>query len=104
MSLSFLPQSNQPGTICYLIHGGHTSDTTQARDFQKAINDRLPNKVVLIDNNSQESRELVNFFALTDLRFPIFLIVREDDSLSYEWTTTLPTVEDVLYHLHQIGD
>lgn len=104
MALSFLPQSNLPGTLCYLIHSGHSGDIGHSQDFQKAVNEQLPDKVFLVENNSHEARELIEFFALTDLRFPIFLIVREDDSLSYEWTTTLPEVDDVLYRLHQIGD
>ena len=104
MALSFMPEANIQGTVCYLIHGSHSSDLTQAQDFQTAINTQIPGKVYLVDDNAREAHELISFFALTDLRFPIFLIVREDDSLAYEWTSTLPMVDDVLYRLHQIGD
>lgn len=99
-----MSQSNTRGTVCYLIHTSHFSDLTLCSDFQVAINTELPNKVVLVESNSREAHELIKFFALTDQRFPVFLIVREDDSLAYNWTTHLPTVDDTLYHLRQIGD
>ena len=104
MALSFLPQSNLPGTLCYIIYGSHPNDAVQAQDFQATINEQHPNKVVLFEHNSREARGLIDFFSLTDLRYPVLLIVREDDSLAYQWSTTLPTPEDLMYHLHQIGD
>ena len=99
-----MAQSNVPGKLCYLIHGSHSGDLAQCQDFQTAVNAELPGKVILVDSNSREARELTGFFALTDHRLPVLLIVREDDSLAYHWTASLPTVDNTLYHLRQIGD
>ena len=104
MALSFMPQADIRGTICYVICGSHPSDVTQCQDFQTAIHAQRPGKVFIVDHNSNEARALLDFFALTTAMMPVSLLVREDDSLAYEWTSTLPVVDDVLYRLNQIGD
>jgi len=104
MALSFMPQSDVRGTICYVIYGSHPSELTQSQDFQTAIHAQRPGKVFLIDHNSNEARALLDFFAMTTAMMPVSLLVREDDSLAYEWSGSLPIADDVLYRLNQIGD
>ena len=104
MALSFMPQADVRGTICYVICGSHPSDMTQSQDFQAAIHAQQPGKVFIFDHNSNEARALLDFFALTSALMPVSLLVREDDSLAYEWSGSLPVADDVLYRLHQIGD
>jgi len=105
MSLSFITQqTDTPGTLCYVIHGNRTEELEAAAAFQGTVHQQIPGKVCLIDKNSHDARAILEFYAITDTRFPISLLVREDDALAYEWSSALPTTEDVLYHLNQIGD
>lgn len=104
MALSFMSVGNQQGSTCYVIFGSHPDDEKLATEFQEEINAEHPNKVYLVDKNSNDARQLLQFYAIHDNRFPMLLLVREDDSLSYHWSGTLPTIDDVIYRLHQIGD
>ena len=104
MSLSFLSVGNERGATCYVIHGSHPSDQKDALDFQGAVSAEHPGRVVLLDKNSSESRAVIEFYAISDNRFPLALLVREDDSLAYMWSAQLPADEDLRYHLHQIGE
>lgn len=104
MALSFLSVGNQRGATCYVIYGSHPDDIDSATEFQTEINAEHPGVVVLIDKHSNDARSLLQFYSISDNRFPMLLLVREDDSLSYHWTSTLPTVDDVIYRLHQIGE
>jgi len=104
MALSFMPQADLRGTICYVLCGSHPSEISQSQDFKAAIEMQRPGRVFILDRNSSEGRALLDFFAMTTALLPISLLVREDDSLAYEWSGTLPMVDDVLYRLNQIGD
>jgi len=105
MSLSFLSHMiDIPGALCYVIYGSHPQDIAQANHFQNTVHEQLPNKIHLLDKNSSEARSLLDFYAITDNRYPISLLVQEDDTLAYQWTNNLPVTQDLVYHFRQIGD
>lgn len=104
MALSFLSVGNQQGSACYIIHGSRPDDIQQVTEFQADVHQEYPNKVVLIEKNSHDARELTRFYSIHDNRYPLLLLVREDDSLTYQWSSSLPNVQDLTYRLRQIGD
>jgi len=92
------------GTLCYVIVGSHPDDAESAGTFQQAIHEQLPDKVILLEKNSHDAQLILSFYAVTDAICPILLVVRDDDSLAYQFSGTLPTVDDLLYRLNQIGN
>lgn len=98
-----MTSSNQRGSTTYVIHGSHPDDLEGAIDFQKRINGNRQGEVVLLEKNSNDTRALLSFYGIVDSRTPQLLIVRENDSLLYHWSGSLPAVEDILYRLRQLG-
>lgn len=103
MALSFTTIPDRHGPAVYLIGNGSSRTETQLQklgeQIDSATNDNTT--VVYLDPRQGDGLRVKEFYALR--RLPCVMIVMDDDSVPYQWNTTLPRAEEVTYTLSQIG-
>lgn len=103
MALEFTNIPDRTGAAVYLLGDGTTHTDRQLTLLGQDIDKITPDEtqVVLLDPKSGDGLRIKEFYSI--MHFPCVMIVQDDDTVPYSWNVTLPSADDVSYHLGQIG-
>ncbi len=105
MGLDFTNIADNDGAALYILHTRNTRETERFERLAADISKETRHQVVLLDVDTQDGEQVRDFYDITHDQLPAVLIVRDDDSIAYQWLGEyIPTsANDIIYQLRQIS-
>lgn len=106
MGLDFTNIKDSEGAALYILHTGNTIEGERLERLATEIKQDAPHQVVMLDVSTPDGEKVRDFYDITPSQLPAILIVRDDDSLAYQWFgSEIPTSgSDIAYRLRQTSE
>ncbi len=106
MGLDFTSIKDTEGAALYILHTGNTLENERLQRLAAEVQEQTQHQVVTLDVSTPDGEKVRDFYDITPGQLPAVLIVRDDDSLVYQWHgSEIPTSgSDIAYRLRQTNE
>ncbi|MGB4758442.1 MAG: hypothetical protein WBP26_00100 [Candidatus Saccharimonadales bacterium] len=106
MGLDFTNIKDGEGAALYILHAGNTLENERLQRLADEVQKNAPHQVVMLDVSTADGEKVRDFYDIMPEQLPAMLVVRDDDSLAYQWHgNEIPTSgSDIAYRLRQTSE
>ena len=87
--------------ICWAAPTSHTEEQIMQLGEEIIYHCNQQTQVVVLDPRKGDGLRVKEFYAISEL--PCVIIVMDDDTITHQWTISLPKAEEVTYVLSHIN-